>query len=175
MPNGLSRATRPEQPDLPRRFDPILLVSNDIVEVMNFKRAFRELRVTNPLQVIHNGGDALRYFATTTGRTTRLVLVDLGLPGRGCHRLLAELSLRPELRSTTALVLLPADHDRETEAGLPPPASGALVKPRAYTDWVPLVRTLLHRWGAGPNATSPEPGDGAALKAPPRPPESRSG
>ncbi len=67
----------------------ILLVEDDEVDVMNVKRAFKKVNITNPIYLAGNGLEALNMLRGNNNQPPkvpnqrRLVLLDLNMPKMG--------------------------------------------------------------------------------------------
>jgi CheY-like chemotaxis protein len=59
---------------------PVLLVEDDTVDAMTVRRAFRDLKVTNPLVHAVNGEEALARLQEGAGDKPCLILLDLNMP-----------------------------------------------------------------------------------------------
>ena len=60
---------------------PILLVEDDEVDAMTVKRALRELKVTNRVDVAANGEEALELLRDPQHENPCIILLDLNMPG----------------------------------------------------------------------------------------------
>ena len=82
----------------------ILLVEDDVVDVMNVRRAFEKNKIANPLFVATNGLEALdvlRGKAQEFPKERRLVLLDLNMPKMNGIEFLKELRADEALKSTS--------------------------------------------------------------------------
>ncbi len=59
---------------------PILLVDDDRIDVMMFKRAFEDLKITNPLIHLADCKEALEYLKNEDNENPWVVLTDLNTP-----------------------------------------------------------------------------------------------
>ncbi len=110
----------------------ILLVDDDITDVMAVKRAFRELKIVNPLAVARDGVDALDMLRGTHGKKKlphpRLVLVDLNMPRMDGIEFLAELRKDPALYETVAFVLTSSEDSDDRNRANEKNIAGFIVK-----------------------------------------------
>ena len=80
----------------------ILLVEDDQVDAMTVRRALKELRVTNRLEHMENGEDALAFLRDVTKERPCLILLDLNMPimnGLECTKLIRELETSKNWRT----------------------------------------------------------------------------
>jgi len=130
----------------------ILLVEDDPDSVTLLQRAFRKAGLTNALQVVEDGEQAVRYLSGQEPYADPerhplpvLVLLDLKLPRKSGFEVLAWLRREPDLRHLPVVVLTssrePSDIKRAYDLG----ANSYLVKPVAVDALVDAVNTLALR------------------------------
>ncbi len=125
----------------------ILLVEDDVVDVMNVRRAFDRGHVTNPLWVATDGVEAmelLRSDAMPVHR--RMILLDLNLPRMNGIEFLQALRGDPELAATPVVVLTTSNEDRDKVEAFKLNVAGYLLKPVSFSDFVELMATLNRYW-----------------------------
>ena len=59
---------------------PILLVEDDHVDAMTVKRALKELHITNPVDTVTNGEEALSFLRDPQNGTPGIILLDRNMP-----------------------------------------------------------------------------------------------
>lgn len=132
---------------------PVLLVEDDPNDVLLIQRAFRKANLVNPLHVAGDGEEAIAYLSGQGAYADRerhplpiLILLDLKLPRKSGHEVLAWLRQQPELKRLPAVVLTSsreaADVNRVYDLG----ANSYLVKPVAFDDLLKMVQTLNMYW-----------------------------
>ncbi|MBI2951605.1 response regulator, partial [bacterium] len=128
---------------------PVLLVEDDPNDVLLIQRAFRKANLLNPVQVVGDGEEAIAYLSGQGVYADRerhplpiLILLDLKLPRKSGHEVLAWLRRQPELKRLPAVVLTSsreaADVNRVYDLG----ANSYLVKPVAFDDLLKMTQTL---------------------------------
>jgi CheY-like chemotaxis protein len=121
--------------------------SENDVTLMNV--AFRRARLNNPLQVVHNGEEAIAYLAGQRQYTDRkkfplpaVMLLDLNMPMKDGFEVLDWLRKQSGLKRFSIIVLTaslrPEDVERAFELG----AHSYLVKPAALDDLVTMIQCL---------------------------------
>jgi CheY-like chemotaxis protein len=87
----------------------VLLVEDDPGDVMIAQEALKASRLTSKLTVVPDGVEALKYLRRENGyeSATRpdLILLDLNLPKKTGHEVLAEVKADPALRKIPIVVL----------------------------------------------------------------------
>jgi len=130
----------------------ILLVEDDEVDVMNVKRAFKKVNVTNPLYVATNGVEALVMLRSQQGQPPkvpakrRLVLLDLNMPKMGGIEFLQELRSDPQLKATPVVVMTTSNQDQDRVEAYNLNVAGYILKPVTFTSFIELMATLNNYW-----------------------------
>ena len=125
----------------------ILLVEDDVVDVMNVKRAFDKNHITNPLYVAENGVAALRMLrAGEVPKDRRIVLLDLNMPRMNGIEFLQALRADPELKSTSVVVLTTSNNERDKIEAYDLNVAGYLVKPVTFSEFAELMAALNKYW-----------------------------
>lgn len=135
-------------------FAPLLLVEDNEDDVFIFQRAFRRAGLHDPLQVVADGQEAIDYLAGVGRYADRvahpwpsLVFLDLKLPRRSGHEVLAWIASRPELPMLPVIVLTSSAELRDLQRSRELGALHYLVKPPGSDALVELIET--HRAGFG--------------------------
>ncbi|MFB2773440.1 response regulator [Pelatocladus sp. BLCC-F211] len=130
----------------------ILLVEDDEVDVMNVKRAFKKVNITNPLHIATNGIEALAMLRSSNGEPPkvpndrRLILLDLNMPKMGGIEFLQELRSDPQLRLTPVVVMTTSNQDKDRVEAYNLNVAGYLVKPVTFNNFIELMTTLNRYW-----------------------------
>ena len=130
----------------------ILLVEDDVVDVMNVKRAFKKHNILNPLYIAGNGLEALDALRTPRNSPgaipdeRRLVLLDLNMPKMNGLEFLSELRSDAGLKSTPVIVLTTSDEDRDRVEAYHFNVAGYILKPVTFSNFSEVVMTLNNYW-----------------------------
>jgi CheY-like chemotaxis protein len=130
----------------------ILLVEDDEVDVMNVKRAFKKVNITNPLHVAANGLEALAMLRSNNGKPPevpadrRLILLDLNMPKMGGIEFLQELRSDPQLRPTPVVVMTTSNQDKDRVEAYNLNVAGYILKPVTFKNFIELMATLNKYW-----------------------------
>ncbi|BAZ10301.1 response regulator receiver protein [Calothrix sp. NIES-4071] len=131
----------------------ILLVEDDPNEIYLTRRAFQKANINVSLQIIDDGDSAIAYLSGTGEYADRqrfpipkLILLDLKLPCRSGHEILAWLRQHPNLSLLPVVIFTssrePADVNLAYELG----ANSYLVKPSGLKALKRVVETLSLYW-----------------------------
>ncbi|MBU6489845.1 MAG: response regulator, partial [Burkholderiales bacterium] len=84
---------------------PILVVEDDDVDVMTIQRAFKEIRVLNPVVRQENGEMAIDYLRDPSNATPCIILLDLNMPVMSGIEFLQIIKADENLRRIPVIVL----------------------------------------------------------------------
>ena len=126
-----------------------LLVDDSENDLALMNIAFRRAELNSPLQVVHNGEEAIAYLAGKGRYTDRnkfplpaVMLLDLNMPMKDGFEVLDWLREQSGLKRLSTIVLTsslrPEDVERAFELG----AHSYLVKPAALENLVAMIRCL---------------------------------
>ncbi len=131
----------------------ILLVEDDPNDAFFLHYAFEVAGITNPLEVVADGQQAINYLAGACKYADRtrypfpcMVLLDLKLPVRMGLDVLAWIRLQPKLRPLLVLVLTSSSDPRDMDEAYRLRARSYLVKPLSVPERLRLVTHLKHYW-----------------------------
>ncbi len=125
---------------------PILLVEDDEVDVMTVRRALKELKVTNRLDVANDGEQALAYLKDATASRPCIILLDLNMPRMGGLECLGIIKQDAVLRRIPVIVLTSSREEQDRIASFNQSVAGYMVKPVDYRQFVEVVRAIDLYW-----------------------------
>jgi len=124
----------------------ILLVEDDQVDAMTVRRALKELRVTNRLEHMENGEDALAFLRDLTKDRPCLILLDLNMPIMNGIEFLQEIKTDAELKCIPVVVLTTSDEQKDKLESFKLGIAGYMRKPVDYQQFVEIIRTIDAYW-----------------------------
>ncbi len=125
---------------------PILLVEDDLVDVLTVKRALKEMNVTNPLDTVSNGEEALIFLRDEKNSKPALILLDLNMPRMNGIEFL-EVFKRDELLKRIPVVVLTTSKDEQDKLdSFNLGVAGYMVKPVDYLQFVEVMKTIHLYW-----------------------------
>lgn len=132
---------------------PLLLVEDDENDVFFMRRAFKEAQITNALHVASDGREALAYLGAEGPFSDRLkypmpglIFLDLKLPGKSGHEVLAWWQKQPGAATTVVLVLSTSAEDQDIQTAYKLGAHAYLVKPPTPKDLTEMVQSIKKFW-----------------------------
>lgn len=132
----------------------ILLVEDDPNDILLTQRAFRKANLEEAsLQIVSDGDSAVFYLSGEGKYSDRecyplpvLMLLDLKLPRRSGHEILAWLRQQPELKRLPVIVLTSSKENMDINQAYDLGANSYLVKPIGLTALVEVIQTLNLYW-----------------------------
>jgi CheY-like chemotaxis protein len=129
----------------------ILLVEDDIVDVMNVKRAFKKNNISNPLFVAENGVEALEMLRGTEEKPAisplpKIILLDLNMPKMGGIEFLKVLRADENFKDLSVFVMTTSNEDNDKVEAYKLNVAGYILKPLSMSDFVKAVSTLHSYW-----------------------------
>jgi CheY-like chemotaxis protein len=124
----------------------ILLVEDDPGDVLITKEALEHSKVTNSLNIVDDGEQALAYLRRegVYADATRpdLILLDLNLPRRDGREVLAEVKDDPDLRRIPIVVLTTSQAEEDILRSYDLHANAFVSKPVDFDRFVEVVRQV---------------------------------
>jgi len=128
----------------------VLLVDDDEIDVMAVTRAFKTLRIPNPVVVARDGMEALDILRGTNGRDRLpppyLVLLDLNMPRMGGVEFLTELRDDSELCQTIVFVMTMSVAHGDRVRAYHKNVAGYVLKQGGERSFVDSIAMLHHYW-----------------------------
>jgi CheY-like chemotaxis protein len=128
----------------------VLLVDDDKVDVTAVKRAFRDLRIANPLVVAKDGIEALDLLRGTNGAEKlprpHLIMLDLNMPRMGGIELLDAIRKDPALKDAVVFVLTTSDAEQDRIKAYAKCIAGYVLKSQAGKSFIEAITMIEHYW-----------------------------
>ena len=125
---------------------PILLVEDDRVDVMTIKRALKEINVTNRLDIVGNGEEALSFLQNSGNKEPCIILLDLNMPKMNGIEFLRIAKQDKMLRMIPVVVLTTSEEDQDIVNSYDLGVAGYMLKPVDYQKFVEVVKTIDLYW-----------------------------
>lgn len=125
---------------------PVLLVEDDTIDAMTVQRAFRDLKVANPLHHEVNGEQALAYLQNPENDRPCVILLDLNMPKMNGTEFLAVAKTDPAIKKIPVIVLTTSSEERDIVQSFRLSVAGYIIKPVDYKKFVEAIRTIDLYW-----------------------------
>ena len=129
-----------------RSCKPILLVEDDSIDAMTVKRAFKDLKATNPLVHSVNGEEALDYLRNESNKKPCVILLDLNMPKMNGVEFLKIVKSDDMLKKIPVVVLTTSTEESDVVESFELSVGGYIVKPVDYKNFVEAIRTVELYW-----------------------------
>jgi two-component system, chemotaxis family, response regulator Rcp1 len=128
----------------------ILLVEDNPGDVRMAIEALKDCRVRNNLSVVEDGVEAVAYLrgrGQYAGRPRPdLVLLDLNLPRKDGHQVLAEIKTDGDLRQIPVVVLTTSENERDVNKAYDLNANCYITKPSGLEQFVAVMKSIQYFW-----------------------------
>ncbi|MBD3181674.1 response regulator [Candidatus Poribacteria bacterium] len=124
----------------------VLLVEDDKIDAMTVKRAFSDLSILNPIEVVGNGEEALSYLKKPGNKKPSIILLDLNMPRMNGIEFLKVVKQEEKLKKIPVVVLTTSRADQDKDESFDLGAAGYMVKPVDYNKFVDIVKTIYKYW-----------------------------
>ena len=130
----------------------ILLVEDNEDDVFIIKRVFKKLKVTNRLNVVSDGQEALDYifgegeYADADNPTPGLILMDINMPRLNGFQVLERLKSHPTYKIIPVIMLTVSDRDEDIVRSFRGGAVSYIAKPMKFEDFVRVIEQFEIYW-----------------------------
>jgi two-component system, chemotaxis family, response regulator Rcp1 len=132
--------------DVPRGPLDVLLVEDDPGDVVIAEEALRASSLNSRLSVVHDGVEALAYLRRENGYSDAerpdLILLDLNLPRKTGHEVLAEVKADPELRRIPVVVLTTSGAEEDVARAYDSHANVFVTKPVDFDHFTRVIKQI---------------------------------
>lgn len=128
----------------------VLLVEDNRGDVRLMQEGLKEATVPNNLRVVGDGAEALAYLHRE-GRYTDavmpdLILLDLNLPRKNGHEVLAAIKTDPGLKRIPVIVLTSSESERDILKSYELLANCYIAKPASFDQFMAVVKRIEDFW-----------------------------
>ncbi len=133
----------------PNKTVTLVLVEDDDVDAMSVVRAFRKVRIANPVCRVKDGVEALSILRDPAGplkETPFVLLVDINMPRMNGIELLQKIREDPNLKQTVAFMFTTSKREEDKFAAYNLNVAGYILKDRSGEDFLKMISLLDHYW-----------------------------
>jgi len=130
----------------------ILLVEDNEDDVFIIKRVFKKLKVTNRLNVVSDGQEALDYifgegeYADADNPTPGLILMDINMPRLNGFQAMEKLKAHPIYKVIPVIMLTVSDRDEDIVRSYQGGAVSYISKPMKFENFVKVIEQFDIYW-----------------------------
>ncbi len=127
---------------------PILLIEDNPMDVDLTLRAFQRRRITNPVEVLRDGQEALDWISRQGPESVPplVILLDLKLPKVGGLEVLAQLKSHAELRHLPVVVLTSSAESQDVKSAYDLGVNSYIVKPISFEKFLDVATQIEVYW-----------------------------
>ena len=129
-----------------RSAKPILLAEDDQVDAMTVKRALREIKVMNRLDIVGDGEEALAFLRDPENEEPCIILLDLNMPRMNGIEFLEVVKQDEVLKRIPVVVLTSSIEEQDKVASFDLGVVGYMIKPVDYHQFVEVMRAIDLYW-----------------------------
>ncbi len=134
----------------PGKLVEILLVEDNPGDVRLIIESFKEGKLCNNLRVVEDGEEAMAFLHKEVGYSMvprpDLILLDLNMPKKDGHEVLAEIKEDPDLRSIPVVVLTTSDAEKDIFKTYDLHANCYITKPVDLEQFIKIVKFIKDFW-----------------------------
>ena len=128
----------------------ILMVEDNPGDIRLTKEALKEGKIINNLHIARDGVEAME-FLYKEGKYKNairpdLVLLDLNLPGKSGHEVLAEIKNNPDLKRIPVIILSISKLEEDILKSYNNYANCYIIKPVDFNQFVEVVKSIENFW-----------------------------
>jgi len=125
---------------------PILIVEDDVVDAMTVQRSLRELQISNKVEVVENGEEALAFLQDPRQEAPCIILLDLKMPKMNGVEFLQIVKQDAKLKTIPVVVLTTSKDEHDKIQCFELGVAGYLVKPVDYQHFVEMIGVFTQYW-----------------------------
>jgi CheY-like chemotaxis protein len=123
-----------------------MLIEDSDTDVMIFRRAIKELKVTNPVMHKTDGQAALESLRNDSDNRPCVIVLDLNMPNMNGIEFLKIVKNDDVLRQIPVIVMTTSEDERDKLKSYEFSVAGYIVKPTEYKEFLEAIRTLDSYW-----------------------------
>ena len=124
----------------------VLLVEDNPIDVRATVRAAKKLKIANSIDVVNDGDAAIAYLEAEDRPKPDLILLDLNLPGRDGHDVLAHMKSIDDLKRIPVVILTTSATDADVLGAYDLGANAYVNKPIDLAGWQAVVEQIEGFW-----------------------------
>jgi len=125
---------------------PILLVEDDLIDALTFKRAFDELGIIAWFVHVTNGEEALDYLQDEDNQPPSIIFLDLNAPRMNGLEFLEIIKGDKRLKKIPVIILTTSKAREDIVSSFGLNAAGYIVKTADYKEFVKTIGAISEYW-----------------------------
>lgn len=129
-----------------RNLKPILVVEDDHVDAIIVKRALKDIKVKNRIEIFNNGEEAVVHLKNNHAERPCIILLDLNMPKMNGIEFLKLIKQDEDLKRIPVVVLTTSQEEQDRVASFDLGVAGYMIKPMDYLKFVEVMKTIDIYW-----------------------------
>jgi CheY-like chemotaxis protein len=127
---------------------PVLVVDDNPTEIELTLLAFKHANLVNPIQIAHDGVEALAWIPRWEAGEPKpvVVLLDINMPKLDGLAVLRALKSHPVSRSIPVVMLTTSSMSKDLESSYASGANSFIVKPVNFDRWMDVAKQIQYYW-----------------------------
>ncbi len=121
-------------------------MEDDQVDAMTVKRALKDINVTNELDIVNDGEEALTFLKNFENEKPGIILLDLNMPKMNGIEFLKIAKKDESLKKIPVVVLTTSKEDQDKVDSFNLGVAGYMIKPVDYRKFVEVMKTIDMYW-----------------------------
>jgi len=121
----------------------ILLVEDDEIEMLKFKKALNKIDLPIKILSAKNGEEAIELCETSL---PNLIFLDLKMPKMNGLEFLSLLKSNENLKSIPAMILTTSNNHNDINSAYKIGVAGYIVKPLRYDEYIVQIKKVIEYW-----------------------------
>jgi CheY-like chemotaxis protein len=126
--------------------DPLLLIEDNLIDVMNLKRGLKDIGAKNPLYVCSDGEVGVKFLQDSRNPKPVLIILDLHMPRMSGIEFLKIVKASPDWCIIPVIILTASQEESDLIASFELSVAGYIIKSLNYSDFVNNLSIIYRYW-----------------------------
>ena len=129
-----------------RNEKPILIIDDDLVDAMTIKRAFKDIGVSNRIDLVGNGEEALKFLRSDDNEKPALIFLDLNMPKMNGIEYLKIAKSNPDYQRIPVVVLTTSCDQQDKLQSYELGIAGYMLKTVDFNEFKKTIQIIDDYW-----------------------------
>lgn len=133
----------------------VLVVEDDKIELLKFKRAAKLLDLGHQFIFAENGEEAMRVLESDTDALPHIILLDLNMPRFDGFEFLSLMRSKDSFRYIPTIIMTTSENEKDLKKCYELGVAGYMIKPLDYDLYTKKISVLFNYWELNEIVLSP--------------------
>ncbi len=133
----------------------VLVVEDDKIELLKFKRAAKLLDLRHQFIFAENGEEAMRVLESDTDALPHIILLDLNMPRFDGFEFLSLMRSKDSFRYIPTIIMTTSENEKDLKKCYELGVAGYMIKPLDYDLYTKKISVLFNYWELNEIVLSP--------------------